>query len=354
MPRPEGVPLTLTRVVVQPGNGNFEIVLMTFLPRPSAAWVLDGSRESASGGPVVALQPRCSANWTDYGDGHEKALRTDAGCYGLIAHVSSLSAGAGSMSACLRFRSTIRGAPLLFKIEHKGRGFGSRGFGLEVGEEHGLGVSLADQLGVCVHQELGRHSLADGKWHHACAILQRKPRALLAVYVDGRLSESLGLDSSRLWRLGSVDSSAPLLLGRRSLDEPSTTGTALREVAIWSRALLPEQVAALARVGFKPHRTHRPANSSRRVHPTMVASANEFLFSADVNAHHLPGPTHQPAVQVTNTFRSAAIDEGCRTQEAYGFLLCRRSWTGATLPVVVILGLSVQRTGRRCCRERNR
>ena len=72
--------------------------------------------------------------------------------------------------------------PLLFKL------VAGRGFGIEVGEDRGVGINLADRLGVSAHEEVGRARLADGVWRHVCAVLQRLPKpSQLAVYVDGTL-----------------------------------------------------------------------------------------------------------------------------------------------------------------------
>ena len=156
--------------------------------------------------------------------------------------------GVGSLSVCVRLRSAAPGALLLSKlgaVETTGcAGLctgqpGLAGYGLELGDERGLGVNLADIAGVSAHEELGRSVLADGQWHHTCLVLDRGASSHLAVYVDGRPSERLALRGSRLARLGSLDSSAALLLGRRSWDEPGTRELAPRplkfpSITAWS------------------------------------------------------------------------------------------------------------------------
>ena len=255
--------------------------MRTGLPTPQAAWPLDGSVQSSLGD--IALRGyNCS--WTD---GHAIGTRalSLSGCFGIAAHSASLAFGSGSLTACARFRSATRGTALISKLSRVGRA--TRGFSIELGEDRGLGVSLADATGVSAHEELGRTNLADGQWHHACVVLSRPPRPQLAVYVDGKLSESLSLRASRLRHLGSLDNEAPLLFGRKAIHdggsgdgmrgvEPSSEpeggggspGSALGEVAVWSRALFPEQVALLFRSGLpsvSPRRHARGTDDVRNV-----------------------------------------------------------------------------------------
>jgi hypothetical protein len=249
--------------------------MRTGLPTPQAAWPLDGSVQSSLGD--IALRGyNCS--WTD---GHAIGTRalSLSGCFGIAAHSASLAFGSGSLTACARFRSATRGTALISKLSRVGRA--TRGFSIELGEDRGLGVSLADATGVSAHEELGRTNLADGQWHHACVVLSRPPRPQLAVYVDGKLSESLSLRASRLRHLGSLDNEAPLLFGRKAIHdggsgdgmrgvEPSSEpeggggspGSALGEVAVWSRALFPEQVALLFRSGLPSDRRKRHARGT--------------------------------------------------------------------------------------------
>lgn len=236
---------------------------------PAVAWALDGTADTAYGGAHLSLRGKCVSPWTDgpaAGNASYRALRVMPSCSAEAIHSPSLAVGRGSFSACARFRTSTPGAPLLAKLKSSG----GAGFAVEVAEGgHGIGISLADSLGTSVHEELGRLALADGQWHHTCVVLQRWGAAQLAVYLDGRESERLRLDGSRLASLGSVDSDASLLLGRRTPAASEAVemapadrtgqdrGDALREVAIWSRALLPEHVASLAKHGLPPPRPRR-------------------------------------------------------------------------------------------------
>lgn len=162
---------------------------MRRVPAPQAAWALDGSARSALGGTTLTLQRTC--NWTEGHKDGTRALVIDRTCFATALHSSSLAFGASSISICARLRSFNRGTRLISKMSNDG--YISRGLSVELGDYRGLGIGFADAAGVSTHEELGRSDLADGKWHHTCAILQRKPRQVLSVYVDGRLSESLNL-----------------------------------------------------------------------------------------------------------------------------------------------------------------
>ena len=248
---------------------------MLRLPQPTAAWPLDGTSAAAYGGAAATLHGACAQPWTEGPTNGSKALRVARSCYASVDNAPSLALGAGSLSACVRLRTSTLGATLLAKLR-----VGAAGFAVEVAEGgRGLGVALADTLGTSVYEEVGRVALADGRWHHACVVLQRWGAAQLSVYIDGRPSDSLRLDGSRLARLGSVDSEAPLLLGRRTppVGEDATGArsaaevVALCDVAIWSRALLPEHVAALAQNGLPPPRRRR----APMVRPGLSAVADD-------------------------------------------------------------------------------
>ncbi len=222
------------------------------VPPPSAAWRLDGDVGSLGGGAALRLHGSC--NWTAPDGGLGPSLRLTRGCYASTPSSPSLQVGTGSLSVCARFRSTVPGASLLNKLGRDGSAGVLHGWGVELGEGRGLGLNFADRSGTSVHEEVGRAPLADGAWHHACVVLRRSPPSPeLGVYIDGRASESVSLRGSRLARLGSLSCDAPLLVGRRAADDRgSSPRGAVREVAVWSRALLAEHVAALARDGLPP------------------------------------------------------------------------------------------------------
>ena len=271
---------------------------MAFLPTPQAAWSLDGSVQSSIGGSAATLHGEC--NWTQGHTAARRALSLSRSCYGAAEHTASLVFGSSSFSACARFRSVARGAPLFSKFGRSGAT--ARGFSIELGEERGLGIGVADGTGVSVHEELGRSDMADGAWHHACVVLQRTPRPLLSVYADGALSESMSLQvlpssnpcapkcaeralcpaerarisfacahrrASRLRHLGALDCDAPLLMGRHAVAERDSLGggqgegSALADVAVWSRALLPEHVSMVYRHGLSGVR--QPSRHRKRL-----------------------------------------------------------------------------------------
>jgi hypothetical protein len=193
--------------------------------------------------------------------------------------------GTASLSTCLRFRTESTAVPLLSKLGPPAAGALNyhlrRGIALAVADGgRGIGISFADSVGVSAFEELnGRGVLVDGRWHHACVVLQRATHApSLTLYIDGRPTESRSLRATRLLRMGSLDTHAPLVLGRGPTDdiegdhEASVGGRQWRadisEVAIWTRALLPEHVASLAARGL-PH-----AHAARRRHERSAAAAD--------------------------------------------------------------------------------
>lgn len=266
-------------------------------PPPAAAWSLDGTGR----GNAVSMALHGDCNYTMAHDGHRQALIVgEGGCYASAASTSSVQLGGStsSLSACTRFRMDPRGGggALLSKLA-RARG-ASRGFAIEVADSGiGLGVSLADSIGVSAHEEVGRTMLADGAWHHACVVLQRVPSPQLLVYVDGLLSENLLLGDSRLSRLGSIDSDAPLLLGRRTADEPAGGFRgAMCEVALWSRALLPEHVATLHRHGLPLPRARRGRQRAGGRWRAAAQVASGLRLSARSDGHRATLSRYGPAV----------------------------------------------------------
>lgn len=254
---------------------------MREIPSPVASWRLLSSSSWHGGSPLELGGTGC--NFTSDG------LVLASTCMASAAHSPALRFGTtASFTICGHFQSRIAGATLLAKFgptapttppaaRASSISFSTstfRGFAISLADTgHGLGIDLQDGLGVSTHEELGRATLADGAWHHICVVFQRAAYLpQLVVYVDGTVSETLALRGSRLRHLASVDNAAPLLLGRRSGHRTSPAG--LRDVAIWTRALLPEHVAAVFHRGLPAPRTrtrHRPADGAgtfrMRQHP---------------------------------------------------------------------------------------
>ena len=246
----------------------------SFLPTPQAAWQLDGHTRSTTGGNPVMLRGRC--DWTTGPANHSKALRTGPECEARAAPSASLHMGSGPVSMCARFRSRTPGARLLSKF-HTGAAGSLIGFALELGETHGVGVSLADISGISTHLEVGRTVLADGSWHHVCVVLQRRVPATVTLFVDGRHDERVLLEGP-VGNLRSIGSSGPLVLGNsdgaiREVRRGVTARTARPpphhfarsnprisvQVALWSRALLPEHAKSLCQSGLHDLPPRRPA-----------------------------------------------------------------------------------------------
>ena len=249
------------------------------LPTPAAAWRFDEGRgaiaSSVDGGGNARLAGD-DCRWTNFSRTNRSwtAAELPGACWARVSHRASLNAGMGSLSACARFRTTMRGGTLLSKLGASADGQLS-GWCVELGEEGGLGVSLADGSGVSANREIGRTLLADDRWHHACVVFQRRAPSQLVLYVDGALSERAFLESTPLARLGSLDSVAPLLIGRRG--DGSPLRGAIRDVGVWARPLLPEHVKQLAASGFPlrgERRAHHGAPKRRRPPVPVDARAN--------------------------------------------------------------------------------
>ena len=122
--------------------------MLAQVPTPSAAWRLDGSALAFGAGVALALHGH-GCNWTDAGS----ALWLPNGCYAQAEHSVGMSGvGAGSLSVCARVRTASRGAALVSKGLGGGDHAVAAGFAIEVGEERGLGVGLADRIGVSLHE----------------------------------------------------------------------------------------------------------------------------------------------------------------------------------------------------------
>lgn len=263
-------------------------------PSPTAGWPLaSSSLASMHGGASLSLHgDQCARTWTGDEDG---GLTFGSSCFASANNSPSLSLGAGSFSACLRFRTSFAGVPLLSKLGPISAAAAAnanllRGISITTADGgQGLGISLADGVGVSSFEEIGRSALADGRWHHACIVLQRATHApSLSLYVDGRQSEARSLRGSRLLHLGVLDTAAPLLLGRLRGGTSSVeafTGShvwnaSVREVALWTRALLPEHVAAIASKGLPPSHLRRRQHMQRQMHMQTTSGAGSVGMSS--------------------------------------------------------------------------
>ncbi|WP_437756173.1 protein kinase domain-containing protein [Sorangium sp. So ce1389] len=90
--------------------------------------------------------------------------------------------------------------------------------------------------------------VADGSWHHIAVTVDRRAVDGGAFYVDGAAVGRFDPTSRPL----SLDSRAPLRIGSRSSSESGFFRGVLDEVALYRRALSPEEVAAAARQGVAP------------------------------------------------------------------------------------------------------
>lgn len=277
-------------------------------PQPTAAWPLRGDDSLASlhgGAPMSLHGSQCLHNQSTDG------LLLGPVCFATTPHSPSLVLGAASFSACLRFRTDAAGIPLLSKFGPPAAAALNyhlrRGIAVAIADGgRGIGVSFADSVGVSAFEELnGRGVLVDGRWHHTCVVLQRATHApSLTLYIDGHSTERRSLRATRLLRMGSLDTCAPLVLGRgpgADLDgdvDASVGGrrwhASIGEVAIWTRALLPEHVASLAMRGLPPIQTSHwrrgrgalsAANAERRAGPATGGPAFSVEGGATSSRH---------------------------------------------------------------------
>ncbi|WP_437735262.1 protein kinase domain-containing protein [Sorangium sp. So ce1335] len=90
--------------------------------------------------------------------------------------------------------------------------------------------------------------VADGRWHHIAVTVDRRAVDGGTFYVDGAVAGRFDPTARPL----SLDSRAPLRIGSRSSSESGFFRGVLDEVALYRRALSPEEVAAAALQGAAP------------------------------------------------------------------------------------------------------
>ncbi|MBL49463.1 MAG: hypothetical protein CMP28_10990 [Roseibacillus sp.] len=89
-----------------------------------------------------------------------------------------------------------------------------------------------------------REGLADGKWHHAVVTIDRENKKV-HLFVDGVLSaDPMGID----WLVKTLGSGSGLCIGGKSGGRHFHLGK-VDDVALWQRALLPEEVEKLFQAG---------------------------------------------------------------------------------------------------------
>ncbi len=90
-----------------------------------------------------------------------------------------------------------------------------------------------------------KDSLVNGEWHHVAVTVERESRQV-HLFLDGELvGESLKVD---LLAGGTIGSHSGLCIGRNSDDQQHHLGK-IDEVALWHRALLPEEIEKIFRSG---------------------------------------------------------------------------------------------------------
>jgi hypothetical protein len=87
--------------------------------------------------------------------------------------------------------------------------------------------------------------VADGAWHLITVTVDRGGSNILTFYVDGVAVDQVDTHL----RQGTLDNEHPLRLGSRSSSETGLFRGLIDEVALWSRALSPTEIASLYRAG---------------------------------------------------------------------------------------------------------
>ena len=116
---------------------------MSLVPPPQQAWSLDGTAAATHGGIRASLHGSC--NWTQGHIDGTRALQLQGDCFASVAHGPSLLVGTGSLTLCARMRSRAPGSVLASKLAHFESPGAARitvGYGIEVGDERGLGINL--------------------------------------------------------------------------------------------------------------------------------------------------------------------------------------------------------------------
>jgi hypothetical protein len=96
----------------------------------------------------------------------------------------------------------------------------------------------------CTTYRSGRF-VADGAWHLVTVTVDRSTPFGGTFYVDGEAP----IPFDPTVRTGSLDNGSPLRVGLRSSTETGAFQGLVDEVALWNRALTPDEVASLYRAG---------------------------------------------------------------------------------------------------------
>ncbi|XXY44870.1 protein kinase [Sorangium sp. So ce269] len=171
-------------------------------------------------------------------------------------HARSLDVGEGDLSITAWVQTTSAEGIVVIVDQRDEGPRGVHGYCVFLSRGH-LSAQLADRdaspkcsMGTstaCTNYLSGAF-VADGSWHHIAVTVDRRAVDGGTFYVDGAAAGRFDPTS----RPGSLDNRAPLRIGSRSSSESGFFRGVVDEVALYRRALSPEEVAAAARQGAAP------------------------------------------------------------------------------------------------------
>ena len=157
--------------------------------------------------------------------------------------------------------------------------------------QRGRLAAWISQDGGHKQQAMGSHQVADGKWHHAVAVFDRKTQRL-SIYLDGKLDSPRGEPTEEnpadISRISASKWPARVTLG--SLDGQDAFVGSLEDVAIVAEALAPghELEAVLASVEAKQPASPRHVASGSYLSPVcdwgVRARVTELTIATELNS----------------------------------------------------------------------
>jgi hypothetical protein len=221
-------------------------------PGRVAGYPFEGSEPGAAVG--TAPPGRLHGSASPSKDGQGGALRLEGGFFE-VPDAEAFDVGQGPFTLSLWMRTSQAGGTqaLLDKRREPPNAGPVAGYHLYV-QRGWLGFQLGDGVGPgtcqmvksvsCTNYRSGRF-VADGAWHLVTVTVERGSPFGGTFYVDGVAATRF----DPTVRTGSLDNDSPLRLGSRSSSASGAFLGLVDEVALWKRALTPDEVASLHRAG---------------------------------------------------------------------------------------------------------